>query len=382
MKFVNPPTEVLSVTDSNGNTYKKTIYKQPSLLEGVTNENYPNYDSSATYNTGDYVIVPDLKTIYRCTADNTSGKFPPAYPDLWVDWGFVNSYKMLATDEDIGAQTVGTDIKIEIDFNLSDTLGLINIEFVEMLLEEWNTSRNVITGEILGTGDGNNKTFYTNYKPVLTESEIIYKNGTALTRDTDYTIDYETGTIILTDAPTNGDEIKADYTFCSIRKKINGKEIGVNTFAEYFYSPIKQKTRMIIQDLEWDSPNKLRLTFTGDTKIGNFIIGNSEDLGISLIGTNLTFRDKSKIDTSINTYRKVIRYGHIRVLDAKIIFQNTQYDTIAQKINEIIGKNVLFIPDESDKYSEMTNLAYIESASLPVDNPVLTKTNMTLIGVE
>lgn len=382
MKYVNPPTEILSIT-SNNNTYSKTIYKQPSLLEGVTDESYPDYSSDSTYNTGDFVIVPELKTIYRCTADSTKNKLPPEYPDLWVDWGFVNSYLMLATDEDIGAQTTGTDVKIEIDFNLSDTLGLINTEFVEILLEEWNTAINVITGELLGTGDGSNKTFYTDYKPVLTESETIYKNGNALTRDTDYTIDYATGTVTLNDAPADGDKIKADYTFCSVRRIIQGKEIGVDTYAEYFYSPLQEKTRAIVQNLDWDSPNKLRLTFSGNTKIGNLLIGNSQDLGITLMGTSLSFRDKSKIDNNPNTtYRKVIRYGHIRVLDAKIIFTNPQYDTVAKKINEIIGKNALFIPNEQDCYTEMSNLAYIESVNLPINNSVITQSNMTLIGVE
>ena len=383
MKFVNPPTEVLSVTDSNGNTYKKTIYKQFNSLTGVTDENYPDYDSSSNYNTGDYVIVPDLKTIYRCTADNTSGKFPPAYPDLWVDWGFVNSYKMLATDEEIGAQTTGTDVKLEIDFDLADTFALINCEFEEVLAEEWNTENNVITGEDLGTGDGSNKDFYTDYAPVVTESETVYVNGTAKTRGTDYTIDYETGKITFGTAPAAGDDVTADYTFTSYRAVIEGKDVGVDTYAEYFFSNITIKTRLIDRNLDWDSPCILRLTFTGNTKIGNLLIGNSQEMGITLVGTALSFRDKSKIDTNPNTtYRKVIRYGHIRVLDAKIIFHNEQYDTVAQNINEIIGKNVLFIPDESDKYSEMSNLAYIESANLPVTNPVLTQYNMTLIGVE
>jgi len=382
MKYANPKTEELNVTKDNV-TYKKVIYLHPDILAGVTDEDYPIYSDDDTYNTGDFVIVDELKTIYRCTADNTQGKFPPANPGLWVEWGFVNSYKMSATDEDIGSQTVGTDIKIEFDFNLSDTLGLINTIFPSLLLEEYNTSSGVVSGEDLGKGDGTNKVFYTQYNPVVTESETIYKNGDALTRDTDYTIDYKTGTITFIDAPADGDNITADYTICIDRREIDGKDVGVDTYAEYFFKPVDYKTRIIVQNLVWDAPCKLKLTFIGDTKIGNLVIGNAEDLGITLMGTSLSIRDKSKIDTNPNTtYRKVIRYGHIRVLDAKIFFHNELYDGTVQKINDIVGKNVLFIPDESDKYSEMSNLAYIESANLPVTNSVVTQSSITLIGVE
>jgi len=385
MKYAKPNTYTLSVTDNNIE-YKKVVYEIPLELQGVTDENYPDYDSSTTYNIGDYVIVPELKTIYRCTVDNTKGVFPPSDPTKWIDYGFINSYKMLSTDEQIGAQTTGQDIYIKINFNTKDCLGLVNVHFSNLLLEEVDEDTGYVTGENVGTGDGNTTEFYLANKNIVDKSETIYKNGSALTRDTDYTIDYWEGKITFNTVPADGDSITADYTKAIIKRNINGRDFGVNTFADYFYLPFQEKTRVIVTDLEWLPNATLRLTFTGTseegTKIGTLVTGLVSDLGITLMGTSLSFEDRSKIknDEFTNT-RKVLRYGHIRVLKGKVLFHDNDFDLTAQKINQIIGRNILFVPDESDKFSEMSNIAYIENFEMPIENPVIFDSTITLIGV-
>jgi len=220
----------------------------------------------------------------------------------------------------------------------------------------------------------------------IDKSETIYKNGNALTRNTDYTIDYWEGKITFNTAPADGDSITADYTKAIIKRNINGRDFGVNTFADYFYLPFQEKTRAIVTDLEWLPNATLRLTFTGTseegTKIGTLVTGLVSDLGITLMGTSLSFEDRSKIknDEFTNT-RKVLRYGHIRVLKGKVLFHDNDFDLTAQKINQIIGRNILFVPDESDKFSEMSNIAYIENFEMPIENPVIFDSTITLIGV-
>jgi len=383
MKFAVPLTKELSI-ERDGFTYKKVVYNPPLSLNGVTDEDYPIYSDDDTYNTGDYVIVPELKTIYRCTADNTKGVFPPASPDIWVDFGFVNSYKMLSTDEQIGAQTIGNNIEMKIEFNRCDTIGLVNTHFGNLLLEEVDEDAGYVTGEDVGTGDGNTKEFYLDNKNVANKSETIYKNGTALTRDEDYTIDYWEGKITFNTAPDDGDEIKADYTKTKIKEIISGRDIGCTSLTEYFYDEIREKTRVIITNLEWLPNATLRLYFnyTSDIKIGSLVIGLLRPLGITLMGTELRFEDRSKIaNDEFTDTRKVIRYGHIRVLRGKVLFDNADFNVTAQKISEIIGKNILFVPDEKDKFSEMTNIAYIEEFDMPIENPVKFQTSITLIGV-
>ncbi|BAF69591.1 DUF2460 domain-containing protein [Nitratiruptor sp. SB155-2] len=385
MRYVQPRTTTLSVTD-NGYTYTKTVYEAPTTISGVTDETYPNYDPGATYNLGEYVIVPELKTIYRCTDSNVTGVFPPSDQSKWIDWGFVNSYKMLSTDEQIGAQTVGTNIVLEMPFSRCDTVGLVNIHFAQLLLELIDNDKNPITGESVGTGDGAATTFQLANTNIVKDSETIYVDSVAQTRDTDYTIDNASGQITFTTAPADGAAITADYQFADEVRVVSGRDIGCISFSEYFYDEIKEKSRVIATDIKWLPNATLRLTFDGGTegvvKIGSIVIGSARELGLTLYGTELSFEDKSKIqnDEFTNT-RKVIRYGHVRVLKAKVVFDVPDFNVVAQKVGEIVGKNVLFIPDETDRFSEMTNIAYIEDFSMPIDNPVKFETTTTIVGV-
>ncbi len=311
MRYAVPRESTLSVTDS-GVTYTKRCYTIPKSLSGVVDESYPAYDPGATYNTGDQVIVPELKTIYKCAADGVSGVFPPSDKMKWVDFGFVNSYRMLAVDEQINEKTVGTDIVMEFDFARATTIAFVNTRFDSVQVEQ---------------------------------------------------IDDTTGDIVNS-------------------VQIDGRTIGCKSFSEYFFADAKYKTRIILDSLTWLKSSTLRISFTGDVAIGTVVIGRAQDMGVTLYGTSLEFQDKSVVKTDpITGFRNVVRYGNVRVLDAKILIDTGDFNQIAQRISEIIGKNVLWIPTKLDKFSEMSNIAYIESAPLPIDNPAKNESQITMIGV-
>jgi len=311
MIYAIPKMQQLSVTNDT-KTYTKNVYAPFTTLSGVTDEAYNNYDNSATYNTGDYVIVPEMKSIYRCSADNVSGVFPLSDESKWTYYGLINSYRMLADDEGIGAFTTGTNVSFTMDFSRKDTFALISIEFTTLTVTQY---------------DGNT------------------------------------------------DEIVKTIT-------IQGLDIGAFDFATYFYGTASTVTRVINSEMEWLPNSYITFTFKGDVSIGTLCIGLSESLGITLVGTSLDFEDKSKIkiDANFGT-REVVRFGHIRVLKANILFDKEEYSLTAQKISRIIGKTVLFIPTVNDTYLEMSNLAYMEKFSLPADGFTKTATTTTLIGV-
>ncbi len=95
------------------------------------------------------------------------------------------------------------------------TLGVLTYynPSIDLNVDLTQVGSTVVNGEAVGTGDGATKEFYLVNKPIKEGSETIYVDGTALTRDQDYTIDYETGKITFTTAPANGAEITADYIY-------------------------------------------------------------------------------------------------------------------------------------------------------------------------
>jgi len=94
-----------------------------------------------------------------------------------------------------------------------------------------------ISGENVGTGDGNTKTFYLDNPPVVRDSETIYVDGVSQTKDTDYTIDYLTGKITFTSAPPDGASITADYEHIEAPfKPYSDKPYILLSIAIYVYS--------------------------------------------------------------------------------------------------------------------------------------------------
>jgi hypothetical protein len=73
-----------------------------------------------------------------------------------------------------------------------------------------NAQPTSVTAEAVGTGAGVVTAFTLAYNPVVYGSEIIYVSGT---QSTAYTINYTTGVVTFTSAPTGA--ITADYTHCS-----------------------------------------------------------------------------------------------------------------------------------------------------------------------
>lgn len=64
------------------------------------------------------------------------------------------------------------------------------------------------------SGDGSTTTFTLSNTPVVPESETVEVDGSQQTRGTDYTIDYETGVITFTTAPSSGtDNISVTYDY-------------------------------------------------------------------------------------------------------------------------------------------------------------------------
>lgn len=72
-------------------------------------------------------------------------------------------------------------------------------------------SLTTVTAEAVGPGDGVGKTFSLASSPVLSNSETVFVGGTAKTRGTDYSVNYETGVITFVAAPASAAAISAYY---------------------------------------------------------------------------------------------------------------------------------------------------------------------------
>lgn len=141
MNFVNLKREKLTVTYA-GVTYSKEFYIPAISITGIVNETHPNWNATTTYTVGAYVIVPELKSIYKSGLNNNIGIFPPSDSTSWTFWGFVNSMNMFACDENLGSQTVGTNVVVTIPFNQNNVLAIVDTNFSTVNIKQIDNDTN------------------------------------------------------------------------------------------------------------------------------------------------------------------------------------------------------------------------------------------------
>lgn len=174
MNIVDLKRETLSVT-YGGVTYSKELYVSATSVTGIADESYPSWNVSTPYAIGDFVIVPELKSIYKSGSSNT-GKFPPSDSTVWTWWGFINSMNMFTCDENMGSQTIGTNAVITIPFNQNNVLAIIDTDFSTLNIKQIsNITSEVIKDKNINSRDISCSSFaeYCYKKTVLQRKIII-----------------------------------------------------------------------------------------------------------------------------------------------------------------------------------------------------------------
>ncbi len=147
MNFVNLKRQTFTVT-SAGVTYSKEFYTPAISVTGVENETHPNWNATATYAEGAYVIVPELKSIYKSGLNNNTGIFPPSDSTSWTWWGFINSMNMFTCDENLGSQTVGTNVVVTIPFNQNNVLAIVDTNFSTVNIKQIDNDTNEVINDL------------------------------------------------------------------------------------------------------------------------------------------------------------------------------------------------------------------------------------------
>jgi hypothetical protein len=170
-----------------------------------------------------------------------------------------------------------------------------------------------------------------------------------------------------------------------IDKTISGITFGCKNFAGYFFNPIKRKKIAVIDGLKWKASSKIRLTFSGYAEIGTIVVSKKTDLAITLSSPQLSLQSESKIATDADTgYRNILRYGVVKVVEARVAFDAIDYNTVADNAEEIMDKTVLWVPSNNEKVSSMITLGYIERFKIPAPakNQEKIATDITIVGVQ
>jgi hypothetical protein len=100
--------------------------------------------------------------------------------------------------------------------------------------DSYSSGTTDVTDEAVGDGDGETTEFSLDHGDVVENSESITLEGVAQTRGTDYTMDYDAGTIQFVSAPGDGAEysIVASYTYVSTTAVLVGEEVPDDAYCD------------------------------------------------------------------------------------------------------------------------------------------------------
>ena len=141
MNFVNLKTEKLTVV-YDGITYTKEFYTSATSVTGLAVEAHAAWSATTTYDIGAYVVVPELKSIYKSSANGNLGIFPPSQSESWTFWSYTNEMNMFACDENIGSQASGTDVVVTMPFNQSNVLAFVDTDFSTVNVKQIDNDTN------------------------------------------------------------------------------------------------------------------------------------------------------------------------------------------------------------------------------------------------
>ncbi len=164
-------------------------------------------------------------------------------------------------------------------------VGPVSVTGESVGVETWTN----VTGEAVGVGGQGITVFSLDNTPVIDESETIYVGGVAQTRDTDYAIDYTTGTITFISVLNDSSAVTADYEYMDIFVTLTA--LATNLGAK----PVNVAITFAILETKWGLP-------AGPALIENVTLAAGETAPVSV---ELDTNDYGYTGTKITLYAHV-----------------------------------------------------------------------------
>lgn len=207
------PSNFGFVKGAGGSSYQPTLYNFLTYVFGYNTKLYHNATTRATYyfevgDNSDPIDFEDraVKNVidYKSYFINNN----PFERDFEAK-KIIFPFTFYSTDGNgaSGIREVGVWVsRMFIDIGSINT---VSPSFFRAVLPVGNFTDYSVSDEYIGTGDGTEQIYTVKWKPIIAESETVYFDGVAKTRDVDYTINNTTGEITAT--VPNGEDITVDY---------------------------------------------------------------------------------------------------------------------------------------------------------------------------
>lgn len=157
---------------------------------------------------------------------------------------------------------------------------------------------------------------------------------------------------------------------------------GVNNWHRYFFEPVDRRNDLIVTDLPTYSNMKVRVRVTrpgGVVRIGNLVIGQMKDLGITEIGLNVSIIDYSKKGADDFGNPILIPRPFARKLSTRLLLQNDQVDQVEAALSKLRATPLVWIA--STRFAAATVFGFYRDFNISFAHPEQSYCSVEIEGI-
>jgi len=290
------------------------------VSSNVTEDDYAEWSSGTTYNTGDRVIViGTTHKVYESLIDSNTGNDPTTDDGTnWLELGATNRWK--AFDQKISDQVENTD---SIEYTFNDTSSYI------------------------------------------TAITLFGLSGTELN-------------VTVTDNAVGGDGEVYNTTLSLIDNR------DVDDWYSYFFEEFIYKTEAQLLDLPPYLDANLDVTISGETgdtvKVGQIVFGFLVDLGLTTYGTNISIEDFSRKETDAFGNFIIVERPFSKLADYDVKFPTATARKVQETLAQYRATPIVYIGSEDVAYGT-TVYGYFRRFDLTLETPSLSLAAIEVEGL-
>lgn len=147
---------------------------------------------------------------------------------------------------------------------------------------------------------------------------------------------------------------------------LNDSTIVGNWF-EYFFSPIRKDTEVIVTDIPLYQDLRVTITVTGAGTVyaGNIIFGNRSELGATQYGARTGIVDYSKKEVDAYGRATLVQRAYSKRMDVTMLVDNDIVDSVQYLLSDLRAIPVLWVAAK-DQYELLTVYGFYRDFSIDV----------------
>lgn len=343
-----------------------TVNDSTFVSSNITEDDYPVWSSTTTYNTGDRVIVTTgTHKIYESAIDSNLNNDPTVSEDDYSAWSPTTTYA--AGDR---VEFFGDIYESLLSSNTGNSPDASSQEFWQLLtgdtsiwIEVSATNRWKAFDSVLNEQATRSETITYSISPSALTNSIAFFNLEAATIN-----------VTVTDS-VDGEVYNEDYSLVD-----NG---AVDNWYAYFFEPIIRRSEFVSFDLPNYATATIAITIdngTSDAKVGQIVLGAQKALGVTTYGTSIGIQDYSRKERDTFGNAEILERRFAQTVDYDIQLATSSVRDVQKTLATYRATPLVYSGTDDGNYGDLV-FGYYRNFGINISGPALSDATIEVEGL-